>query len=65
MTKTLWCANETKNPLEMPTYKKVTATKVLEIEEGKMNLYIDAAGQKYIVRFNKFKKRSEFVAVEM
>ena len=35
MTKTLYCEKERKSNLEIPTYTKVTATKVAEIETGK------------------------------
>ena len=62
MKKTLWCAEKkTASALEMPTYKKVTAEKVEEIEEGVQNLYMDDEGNKYIVHYNKFMRRSEFV----
>ncbi len=60
MTKTLFCAKETTNCLEMPSYYKVTATKVDEIESGIQNLYEDAQGNRYIVRYNNFKRRAEF-----
>ena len=64
MTKTLWCEKERANALDMPTYTKVTATKVDEIEEGKLNEYMDAEGNRYIVRYNSFKRRDEFVRIK-
>lgn len=64
MKKTLWCAEkETASAFEMPKYKRVTAEKVDEIEAGVQNLYKDADGNKYIVHYNKFMRRSEFVRV--
>lgn len=63
MTKTLWMEKERKSNFEMPSYIKVTATKVDEIEAGKQNLYRDEHGNEYIVRRNNFKRRDEFVKV--
>lgn len=63
MTKTLYCENERKNNFELPTYKKITATKVDEIESGTLNLYRDEQGAEYIVRYNNFKERNEFLKV--
>lgn len=63
MTKTLWMEKERKSNFEMPSYTKVTATKVDEIEAGKQNLYRDEQGNEYIVRRNNFKRRDEFVKV--
>ena len=63
MTKTLWMEKERKSNFEMPSYTKVTATKVDEIEAGKQNLYRYEQGNEYIVRRNNFKRRDEFVKV--
>lgn len=63
MTKTLYCENERKNNFELPTYTRVTATKVSNIEEGVLNLYRDEQGAEYIVRYNNFKRRNEFLKV--
>lgn len=60
MTKTLRC-NINDNLWEAPKYIKVTATKVDEIEANVKNLYEDENGNKYIVEYNKFQKREEFV----
>lgn len=51
MTKTLWCEG-----------KKITATKVDAVNES-MNWYEDSEGNHYIVRYNNFKRRQEFVKV--
>jgi hypothetical protein len=64
MTKTLWSEKERKSNFEMPTYKKITATKVDEIEAGVQNLYKDENGNEYIVRYNSFKRRDEFVKIK-
>ena len=61
MKKTLWCEKERKSNFDMPTYTRVTATKVDEIEAGALNLYRDEQGVEYIVRYNKFQRRPEFV----
>lgn len=63
MTKTLWCAKEKKSALEIPSYYKVTATKVEELIEGEANLYRDEDGNEYIVMRNDFKRRFEFTKV--
>ena len=63
MTKTLWCEKERTSNFEIPSYIKVTATKVAEIEAGVENLYRDDQGNEYIVRKNKFKRRDEFVKI--
>ena len=63
MTKTLYSEKERTSNFEMPSYTKVIATKIDEIESGKQNLYKDEQGNKYIVRFNKFTNRDEFVKV--
>ena len=63
MTKTLFCENERTSSFELPTYRKVTARKVEEIESGSLNLYRDENGVEYIVRHNKFKRRNEFVKI--
>ena len=62
MEKTLKC-NINDNLFEAPKYIKVKATKVEEIEAGKQNLYRDEQGNEYIVRYNKFQRRDEFVKV--
>jgi hypothetical protein len=64
MTKTLWSEKERKSNFEMPTYEKITATKVDEIEAGVQNLYKDESGNEYIVRYNSFKRRDEFVKIK-
>ena len=61
MTKTLWCAEETRNNFEIPKYHKVTAVKIDEIESGVKNMYQDKNGNKYHVVYNKFQRRNEFV----
>ena len=63
MVKTLWSEKERTSNFEIPSYIKVTATKVAEIEAGKQNLYRDEEGSEYIVKFNKFKNREEFVRI--
>ena len=63
MEKTLFCENERNSNFELPTYRKVTAKKVDEIESGTLNLYRDELGNEYIVRYNKFQKRNEFVII--
>lgn len=63
MKKTLWCERERKSPMEIPTYYKVTASKVEEIEAGVQNRYRDEQGNEYIVRENKIKKRQEFLRI--
>lgn len=63
MTKTLWSEKEKTSNFEMPSYIKVTATKIDEIEAGVQNLYRDERGNEYIVRFNKFQNRDEFVKI--
>lgn len=63
MKKTLWCEKERKSNFERPTYTKVTATKVDEIEAGVQNLYRDEKGNEYIVRYNNFQKREEFTKI--
>lgn len=63
MTKTLWMEKKRTSNFEMPSYIKVTATKVDEIETGVMNVYRDEQGNEYIVRRNKFQNRDEFVKV--
>lgn len=60
MTKTLRC-NVNDNICEAPKYIKVTATKIDEIETNVKNLYEDAEGNRYIVHYNKFQRREEFV----
>lgn len=61
MTKTLWCEKERTSMLEIAGYYKVTAHKIDEIEAGVKNLYEDAEGNRYIVSYNKFLRRDEFV----
>ena len=62
MKKTLYCEIGIREyNFTMPKYKKVTAEKVDEIENGSLNLYRDKEGNEYIVRFNKFYRRNEFV----
>lgn len=51
MKKTLWCEG-----------KKITAKKVDSVND-QMNWYEDAEGNHYIVRYNNFKRRQEFVKV--
>jgi hypothetical protein len=51
MTKKLWCDG-----------KKITAIKVDSVNDS-MNWYEDAEGNHYIVRYNNFKRRQEFVKV--
>ena len=63
MTKTLWSQKERTNNFEMPSYIKITATKIDEIEAGVQNLYEDENGNRYIVRKNNFKRRDEFVKI--
>lgn len=63
MKKTLFCENERNSNFELPTYRKITAEKVNEIESGVLNLYRDELGNEYIVRYNNFKRRDEFVLV--
>lgn len=60
MTKTLWCEKERTNMLEIAGYYKVTAHKIDELEAGVKNLYEDEDGNRYIVHYNKFKRREEF-----
>lgn len=64
MTKTLYCEKERKSNLEIPTYTKVTATKIEEIEVGKINMYADEQGNRYIVHYNKFLHREEFTKLD-
>lgn len=64
MTKTLWCEKERKSNLEIAGYYKVTAHKIDEIEAGVKNLYEDADGNRYIVSYNKFLRRDEFVKMD-
>jgi hypothetical protein len=63
MTKTLWSEKERTSNFEIPSYIKVTATKIDEIEAGVQNLYRDEQGNEYIVKFNSFKRRDEFVKI--
>lgn len=63
MKKTLFCENERNSNFELPTYRKVTAEKVDEVESGVLNLYRDELGNEYIVRYNNFKRRNEFVKI--
>lgn len=63
MTKTLYTEKKRTNNFELPSYFKITATKVKEIEAGVMNVYKDNEGNEYIVRYNKFKNRDEFVRI--
>lgn len=63
MTKTLWCEKERTSNFEIPTYYKVTATKVAEIEATVENEYQDADGNRYLVKRNRFKNRFEFVKI--
>ena len=63
MTKTLWCEKERENMMDMPSYYKVTATKVEEVVAGEINLYRDADGNEYMVHRNTFKRRDEFYKV--
>lgn len=63
MKKTLFCENERSSSFDLPTYRKVTAEKVDEIEAGTLNLYRDELRNEYIVRYNKFYKRNEFVPI--
>ena len=63
MKKTLFCENERNSNFELPTYRKVTAEKVDEVESGVLNLYRDELGNEYIVRYNNFKRRNEFVLI--
>ena len=63
MKKTLYCEKERKSNLEIPSYIKVTATKVAEIEAGKINEYADDKGNRYIVQYNKFLRREEFTKI--
>lgn len=63
MTKTLYSEKERTNNFEMPSYAKITATKIDEIEVEVQNLYRDERGNEYIVRFNKFLNRDEFVKI--
>jgi hypothetical protein len=63
MTKTLYCEKERTNNFELPKYYKVTATKIDEIESGKLNLYEDENGNRYIVKYNTFKRREEFTKI--
>ena len=63
MEKTLFCENERNSNFELPTYRNVTAKKVDEIESGTLNLYRDELGNEYIVRYNKFQRRNEFVLI--
>lgn len=60
MIKTLRC-NINENVWGVPKYIKVTATKIDEIEHGVENLYEDENGNRYVVTFNKFQRREEFV----
>lgn len=61
MTKTLWMQKEKASNFELPVYIKITATKISDIETGIQNLYRDDEGNKYIVKYNKFQRREEFV----
>jgi NRPS condensation-like uncharacterized protein len=63
MTKTLWSEKERISNFELPSYTRITATKIDEIEKGKMNLYEDNDGNRYIVRYNDFTRRDEFVKI--
>jgi hypothetical protein len=63
MTKTLWSEKERTSNFELPSYTRITATKIYEIEKGKMNLYEDNDGNRYIVRYNDFTRRDEFVKI--
>ena len=63
MKKTLYCEIERKSAFDMPTYKKVTAEKIEELEEGRQNLYKDEDGNLYIVHYNSFKRREEFTSI--
>lgn len=63
MTKTLYSRDAERSNIEMTRYKKVTATKVEETERYVQNLYKDAEGNKYIVRYNRFQRRHEFVKI--
>jgi hypothetical protein len=63
MTKTLWSEKKRTSNFELPSYTRITATKIDEIEKGKMNLYEDNDGNRYIVRYNDFTRRDEFVKI--
>ena len=63
MKKTLFCENERNSNFELPTYRKVTAEKVAEIESCVLNIYRDELGNEYIVRYNNFNRRNEFVLI--
>lgn len=60
MKKTLWCNKNSKQDIKAEYYK-VTATKVDELSNNLITIYMDENGNKYYIAKNRVLKRFEFV----